>query len=207
MSDDTDTTVWSLPGPVDAPRDELKMQLEVYGETILLRGFESETTWVRTVSADEIANVFTRHLGFASGLLPRGDPLVEPGRDRAGGGPLAAAAGLAGCAATGGVQASRPAQASHAGAGLRLLAGPRALGLRRSGQADRPRAAALPGTGVQRLRRRKGLPRKPPLPRGGGADTGVVLPVLLLPYRRYPGAIEEAPRKPSRAMGGDRWKD
>ena len=46
------------------------MQLEVYGETILLRGFESETTWVRTVSADEVANVFTRHLGFASGLLP-----------------------------------------------------------------------------------------------------------------------------------------
>ncbi len=45
------------------------MQLEVYGETILLRGFESDSTWVRTVSADEIASVFTRHLGFSSGLL------------------------------------------------------------------------------------------------------------------------------------------
>ena len=60
-----------MPGPVDAPRDNLKLQLEVYGETILLRGFENGTAWVRTVSADEIANVFTQHLGFSSGLLPR----------------------------------------------------------------------------------------------------------------------------------------
>ena len=52
------------------PRDTLKVQLEVYGETILLRGFGGDTSWVRTVSADEIANVFTRHIGFSSGLLP-----------------------------------------------------------------------------------------------------------------------------------------
>ena len=71
MSDDTDTTQWSLPGPADAPRDDLKLQLEVYGETILLRGFDGDSTWVRTVSADEIANVFTQHLGFSSGLLPQ----------------------------------------------------------------------------------------------------------------------------------------
>ena len=75
MSDDTDTTQWSLPGPADAPRDDLKLQLEVYGETILLRGFENDAAWVRTVSADEIANVFTQHLGFSSGLLPSaGEP-------------------------------------------------------------------------------------------------------------------------------------
>ena len=71
MSVDSGTTQWSLPGPVDAPRDVLKVQLEVYNETILLRGFEDDSTWVRTVSADEIANVFTRHLGFSSGLLPQ----------------------------------------------------------------------------------------------------------------------------------------
>ena len=70
MSNEPDTTQWSLPGATDAPRDDLKLQLEVYGETILLRGFESESTWVRTVSADEIASVFTQHLGFSSGLLP-----------------------------------------------------------------------------------------------------------------------------------------
>ena len=71
MSNEPDTTQWSLPGPAGAPRDDLKLQLEVYGETILLRGFDGDSAWVRTVSADEIANVFTQHLGFSSGLLPQ----------------------------------------------------------------------------------------------------------------------------------------
>ena len=71
MSEDTDTTQWSLPDQTDVPRDTLKAQLEVYGETILLRGFEEDSTWVRTVSADAIANVFTQHLEFSSGLLPQ----------------------------------------------------------------------------------------------------------------------------------------
>ena len=207
MPEDTDTTQWSLPGGTDLPRDELKLQLEVYNETILLRGFENDSAWVRTVSADEIANVFTQHLGFSLGAAAGGNPLVEPGRDRAGGGPVAAAAGLAGGPATGGVQASRPAPASHAGAGLRLLAGPCALGLRSVGASGRRRAASLPGPGLQRLRRRAGLPRKPQVPRGGWADTGVLLPVLLLAHRRHPQPLEEAPREPDRAMGGDRWND
>ena len=136
-----------------------------------------------------------------------GGPLVEPGRDRTGGCPLAAAAGLVGGPATGGVQAPRTAPASHAGAGLRLLAGPPALGLRRNEPAYRPRAASLPGPGLQRLQGREGLPRKPPVPRGGGTDTGVILPVLLLAYRRFTGPLEEARRQPHRAMGGDRWTD
>ena len=71
MTNEVDKTEWSLPGPADAPRDDLKVQLEVYGETILLRGFDGDSFWVRTVSADEIANVFTQHLGFSSGLLPQ----------------------------------------------------------------------------------------------------------------------------------------
>ena len=70
MSVEVDTTQWSLPGPADVSRDELRLQLEVYNETILLRGFEDAAAWVRTVSADAIANVFTQHLGFSSGLLP-----------------------------------------------------------------------------------------------------------------------------------------
>ena len=70
MTSDAEKTEWSLPGPDDMPRDKLNLQLEVYEETILLRGFDGDTSWVRTVSADEIANVFTQHLGFSSGLLP-----------------------------------------------------------------------------------------------------------------------------------------
>ena len=71
MTSDVDATQWSLPGPADAPRDDLQMQMEVYRETILLRGFDGDSTWVRTVSADEIANALTQHLGFSSGLLPQ----------------------------------------------------------------------------------------------------------------------------------------
>ena len=70
MSVDTDVTGWSLPGVDDAPRDDLKMQLEVYEETLLLRCFETGLAWVRTVSADGIASALTQHLGFSSGLLP-----------------------------------------------------------------------------------------------------------------------------------------
>ena len=70
LTNETHRTEWSLPVRDDTPRDTLQVQLEVYQETVLLRGFEGDLTWVRTVSADEIANVFTRHLGFASGLLP-----------------------------------------------------------------------------------------------------------------------------------------
>ena len=69
MTTDAEKTRWSLPGPDEVPRDKLNLQLEVYEETILLRGFEGDSQWVRTVSADEIANVFTEHLGFSSGLL------------------------------------------------------------------------------------------------------------------------------------------
>ncbi len=71
MTTDAEKTGWSLPGPDEMPRDKLQLQLEVYDETLLLRGFEGDSTWVRTVSADEIANVFTQHLGFSSGLLPQ----------------------------------------------------------------------------------------------------------------------------------------
>ena len=114
------------------PRDTLKAQLEVYNETILLRGFEDDATWVRTVSADAIANVFTQHLGSSSGLLPEDALWWNQGE-------------------TGQVVALwRPPQVwsvalqrepfkpparlrlPDAGAGLRLLAGPRALGLRRN---------------------------------------------------------------------------
>ena len=82
--------------------------------------------------------------GLLLGPAARQRPLVEPGRNRAGGGPVAAPAGVAGGPATGGVPASRPASAAHARAGLRLLAGTGALGLRRPGTAHRPGAAALP---------------------------------------------------------------
>ena len=208
MTDAVDTTQWSLPGPADMARDELQMQLEVYKETILLRGFESDSNWVRTVSADAIANVFTQHLGFSSGLLPLDAVWWNQGET----GQVVALwrppQVWSGRPATGGVQATRPAPAPHAGTGLRLLAGPGPLGLRRNWTGPPTVSSSSSGCPrVQRLQRRAGLSRKPPVPRGGGTDTGRLLPVLLLPYRRHPGPVEEAPRQPGRAMGGVRWKD
>ena len=70
MTTDTETARWSLPGIDEAPRDMLRLQLEVYDETVLLRGFDEDLAWVRAVSADAIAHAVTRHLGFSSGLLP-----------------------------------------------------------------------------------------------------------------------------------------
>ena len=40
-TNDIHRTEWSLPVRADVPRDTLQAQLEVYGETVLLRGFES----------------------------------------------------------------------------------------------------------------------------------------------------------------------
>ena len=41
MSETTEMTNWALPGEPEVPRDRLKAQLEVYSESILLRGFQS----------------------------------------------------------------------------------------------------------------------------------------------------------------------
>ena len=145
--------------------------------------------------------------GVLLGDSAQGDALVEPGRNGAGGRPVEAAKGVAGSPATGGVQAARPFSDSRAQPGLRLLAGPDALGLRRQEPTHRSRAAAIPGSGLQRLQRREGLSRKPQVSRRGRADTRVVLPVLLLAYRRHPQPLEEAHRQPARTMGGTRWKE
>ena len=192
-TNDVDYTGWSPPGPADLPKDELQAQLEVYSETILLRGFEGDRTWVRTVSADEIANVFTRHLGFASGLLPENALWWSQGET----GQMVALwrppqvwpVALQREA----FQPPAPAPAAHAGAGLHLLAGPGALGLRRPGTAHRTGTAALPRSRLQRLPRRADLPRQPPLPRGGRKNTRILLPVLFLPYRRHERPVEATP--------------
>ena len=44
MREDTDTTRWSLPGQTEARRDEIRVQLEVYVETILLT-VSHTTSW------------------------------------------------------------------------------------------------------------------------------------------------------------------
>ena len=201
MSEDTNATEWSLPGQDDVPRDQLQVQLEVYRETILLRGFEGDSTWVRTVSADEIANVFTQHLGFSSGLLPQDALWWSQGE-------------------TGQVVALwRPPQVWAVALQREAFQPPARLKLSMPGLVfvcSPGRApwvyAALerPTHAGQQLFRTPAFnvfsdgrvcPWKPPVPRGGGADTGVLLPVLLLPYWRLAEPLEEPPRQPARRYG------
>ena len=207
MSVDSGTTQWSLPGPADAPRDVLKVQLEVYNETILLRGFEDDSAWVRTVSADEIANVITQHLGFSSGLLPQETLWWNQGE-------------------TGQVVALwRPPQVWPVALQREAFKPPARLRLPMPGlvfvcspgrapwvyaaleRPSDPEQQLYRTPALQRLPGRAGLPGQPPLPRTGGPDTRILLPVLLLPYRRQPGPVEAAPRQPASLMGGIGWKD
>ena len=71
MSEGNDLINWVSPSGMPVPDDTLLMQMDVYEESILLRGFDKDANWVRMVSADELTAVFTQHLGFSSGLLPR----------------------------------------------------------------------------------------------------------------------------------------
>ena len=203
---DANATQWSLPGQADLPRDQLQMQLEVYSETVLLRGFQGDSHWVRTVSADEIANVFIRHLGFSSGLLPDNALWWNQGE-------------------TGQMVALwRPPQvwavalqrgAFQPPARLRLPM-PRLVFVCSPGRAPWVYAALeRPSHAGQQLYRAPAFnvfrdgrvcPGSHRFPRRRGADTRILLPVLLLPYRRHEGTVEATPRQPASVMGGTGWK-
>ncbi len=62
---------WANASISDVPRDKLRMQLEFYQESLVLKGFDDEVSWIRRVSADEIAATLTHHMGARTGLLPR----------------------------------------------------------------------------------------------------------------------------------------
>ena len=63
---------WAGPSIRDVPADPLSARLDIHGESIILRSFEETETWVKHVNADQIAAVFTEHIGTSTGLLPRG---------------------------------------------------------------------------------------------------------------------------------------
>ena len=206
MMSDTDVAGWSLPDQAEMPRDELLMQMEVYEETILLRGFENDTAWVRTVSADGIASALTQHLGFSSGLLP--DDALWWNQGETG-----QVVGLWRPPQVWSVALQReafkpPARLRLPMPGLVFVCSPgRAPWVHAAtSRPDDPEQQLYRAPGLQRLQRREGLSRKPPVPGGGRADTRVLLPVLLLAHRRFKEPLDEIPRQPASTMGGDRWK-
>ena len=207
MTSDVETTRVVLAGSDRCAQGRPEGATGGLRETILLRGFEDDSAWVRTVSADEIAGVFTQHLGFSSGLLPQEALWWNQGE-------TGQVVGLWRPPQVWPVALQReafkpPARLRLPMPGLVFVCSPgRAPWAYAAPEpSNRPRAASLPHPRLQRLQRRAGLPRKPPVPRGGRTDTGVLLPVLLLLYRRHEGPLEEAPRQPAHTLGGARWKD
>ena len=203
-----DKTQWSLPGPADAPQGrDLKMQLEVYGETILLRGFEDDSNWVQDRLGGRDRQRVHPAPGILLGAAAPGDALWWNQGE------------------TGQVVALwRPPQvwsvalqreAFKPPARLRLPM-PGLVFVCSPGRAPWVYAAAwngppTPSSSLFRapafnvFRDGRVCPGSHRFPEEVGPDTGVLLPVLLLPYRRHPGPLEEAPRQPASAMGGDRW--
>ena len=207
MSVEVDKTQWSLPGLADAARDELQMQLEVYKETILLRSFEDDSTWVRTVSADGIANVFTQHLGSSSGLLPREALWWNQGE-------------------TGQVAALwRPPQVWSAALQREAFKPPARLRLPMPGlvfvcspgRAPWVYAATeRPTDAEQHLFRApafnvfsdgRACPGSHRFPEEVGLIPESFFQSLLLADRRFPQPLEETPRQPAITLGGARWRN
>ena len=62
---------WANASISEVPRDQLRMQLEFYQESLILKGFNDGVSWVRSVSPDEIAATLQHHMGSRTGLLPR----------------------------------------------------------------------------------------------------------------------------------------
>ena len=202
MDKSVDWMQWALPGGLEVPRDELKVQIEVYSESILLRGFENNTSWVKMVSADAIAATLSQQVGFSSGLLPEGAVWWGQG-------------------ATGKVVALwRPPQVRRVALQSRAFEAPRRFALPMPGllfvcspgrapwvyaAPSRPTAPAdqlymMPA--VQCLCRWTRVSGQPQLPGGRRRDTGVLLPVLLLAHGEYSREVQETSGRPRDTVGG-----
>ena len=68
--EETPYTTWAIPEDIPVPRDTLKMQIDIYQDSIVLRGHAENTVYTRIISADETADILTQHRGINTGLLP-----------------------------------------------------------------------------------------------------------------------------------------
>jgi hypothetical protein len=61
---------WALPGNLDIPRDELKVRLDFYGQSVVIYVLEGGIVTTKMVSAQDIALALLRDISLGSGLLP-----------------------------------------------------------------------------------------------------------------------------------------
>ena len=61
---------WAAPSDMAVAHDELRYRLDIHEESIVLYCYEAGGAFTRLISADDLADAFTQHIGKASGLLP-----------------------------------------------------------------------------------------------------------------------------------------
>ena len=61
---------WALPENVDVPRDELKVRLDFYGQSVVMYVLEDGIVITKMVSAQDIALALLRDIPLGSGILP-----------------------------------------------------------------------------------------------------------------------------------------
>ena len=73
MSETTDPgdINWAGGGKTQTERDKLKMRLDIYEESLILKCYEQDATWTRQVDANQIAAALTLYMGASTGLLPQ----------------------------------------------------------------------------------------------------------------------------------------
>jgi hypothetical protein len=61
---------WALPENVDIPRDELKVRLDFYGQSVVMYVLEQRIVTTKMVSAQDVALALLSDIPLGSGILP-----------------------------------------------------------------------------------------------------------------------------------------
>jgi hypothetical protein len=71
LPDDFSAYQWALPESLDVPKDELKLRLDFYGDSIVLYSLDGGTIVAKMVSAGDISLALLSQVPLSSGLLPK----------------------------------------------------------------------------------------------------------------------------------------
>lgn len=69
-SENKTALTWAVPAELGIPPDPLRLRLDFHYQAIVMTDFEGDKTSTQVVSALDIANALTNHLGVGTGLLP-----------------------------------------------------------------------------------------------------------------------------------------
>jgi hypothetical protein len=61
---------WALPENLEIPRDELKVRLDFYGQSVVMHVLENAVVTTKMVSPQDVALALLRDIPFGSGILP-----------------------------------------------------------------------------------------------------------------------------------------